>query len=91
VPTKPQTSRQLLQSLVPVVDSEMPLAQNYKDDVSLLESEAALVKSNMTQTDAEFGRYQGAHTRINVSIAFLSIDSIGFDFHQESVEAFSFR
>ena len=65
----------------------MPLAQNYKDDVSLLESEAAFAKPNMTRTDAELGRYQGAHTKINVSIRFSSFDSIDFDFQQAMIEA----
>ena len=48
----------------------MPLAQNYKDDVSLLESEAALVNTTVTQSSAEPGPYQGAHTKIHVSTRF---------------------
>jgi len=46
--SKPQISRQLLESLVTETNTIMPLAQNYKDDVSLLESETVLSKTAMT-------------------------------------------
>jgi hypothetical protein len=40
----------------------MPLAQNYKDDVSRLESEAALTKNCMTR---EPGIPQGFHMNVS--------------------------
>jgi hypothetical protein len=65
--SKPQISRQLLESLVTVTDSKMPLAQNYKDDVSLLESEAALSKATMDSMSAEFDLHQDTNAKTNVS------------------------
>ncbi|CAF0757500.1 unnamed protein product [Adineta steineri] len=64
--SKSQTSRQLLESLITVIDTNMPLAQNYKDDVSLLESETALTKATMgCTTDSNFGIRQEFNTRPN--------------------------
>lgn len=52
----------------------MPLAQNYKDDVSLLESETALSKTTMnSNTDTEFSTSQDASTKPNVCIYLYSI------------------
>ncbi|CAF3398956.1 unnamed protein product [Rotaria sp. Silwood1] len=65
--SKPQISRQLLESLVTVIDSQMPLAQNYKDDVSLLESEAALSKVKVPSINTEFNICQESNTKVNVS------------------------
>ncbi|CAF2343091.1 unnamed protein product [Rotaria sp. Silwood2] len=65
--SKPQISRQLLESLVSVVDPKMPLAQNYKDDVSLLESEAALSKAKMPCHNMGFNIHQETNTKVNVS------------------------
>ncbi|CAF0930435.1 unnamed protein product [Rotaria sp. Silwood1] len=63
--SKPQISRQLLESLVTVIDSQMPLAQNYKDDVSLLESEAALSKVKVPSINTEFNICQESNTKVN--------------------------
>jgi hypothetical protein len=41
----------------------MPLAQNYKDDVSLLESETALSKPTMQSNNTEFGSNQEINVR----------------------------
>ncbi|CAF0879756.1 unnamed protein product [Rotaria sordida] len=62
---KPQISRQLLESLVSAIDSNMPLAQNYKDDVSLLESEAALSTTQMPCNNMEFNMRQETNTKVN--------------------------
>ena len=51
----------------------MPLAQNYKDDVSLLESEATLAKTTGNAATTSLGAYQGAHTMMNVSV---NVDSV---------------
>ncbi|CAF0763164.1 unnamed protein product [Rotaria sordida] len=63
--SKPQISRQLLESLVSAIDSNMPLAQNYKDDVSLLESEAALSTTQMPCNNMEFNMRQETNTKVN--------------------------
>ena len=52
--SKAQISRQLLRSLVISTDLKMPLAQNYKDDVSLLESETVLSKVTEFSIDTKF-------------------------------------
>jgi hypothetical protein len=65
---KPQISRQLLKSVVTITDPTMPLAQNYKDDVSLLESEAALSKTAMNCINTEFPAGQETNTKANVSL-----------------------
>jgi len=46
----------------------MPLAQNYKDDVSLLESETALSKATMNIITPEFSARQETNTTTNVSV-----------------------
>ena len=61
---KSKNSRQLLESIVIEFNSKMPLAQNYKDDVSLLESEAALSRAKGPSINNEFSTNQG----INVSV-----------------------
>jgi hypothetical protein len=66
-PFKPQISRQLLESLVTVTDPTMPLAQNYKDDVSLLESEAALAKPTTSGIRTELITHQQTNANIIVS------------------------
>ncbi|UJR28185.1 hypothetical protein I4U23_009438 [Adineta vaga] len=65
ISSKPQISRQLLESLITVIDSKMPLAQNYKDDVSLLESEAALTNVTMERVNTDFGIHQETNTKAN--------------------------
>ncbi|CAF4245656.1 unnamed protein product, partial [Rotaria magnacalcarata] len=65
--SKPQISRQLLESLVTAIDSKMPLAQNYKDDVSLLESETALSKAKTTCNTMDFNIRQETDLKIDVS------------------------
>ena len=51
----------------------MPLAQNYKDDVSLLESEATLAKTAGNTAGTSFGAYQGSHAIMSVSV---NVDSV---------------
>jgi hypothetical protein len=48
----------------------MPLAQNYKDDVSLLESEAALAKTKLNIITTQFPAYEENHTKTDVSANF---------------------
>lgn len=45
----------------------MPLAQNYKDDVSLLESEAAFTNVTMGHANVGLGTRQGTNSKPNVS------------------------
>jgi hypothetical protein len=45
----------------------MPLAQNYKDDVSLLESETALSKVTMGSINTKFDAHQETNAKTNVS------------------------
>jgi hypothetical protein len=45
----------------------MPLAQNYKDDVSLLESETALTKTTIDCINPQPSIPQGFHINLNVS------------------------
>jgi hypothetical protein len=63
--SKPQTSRKLLESLITLTDSKMPLAQNYKDDVSLLESETALSKVTMGSINTKFDAHQETNAKTN--------------------------
>ncbi len=58
---------QLLENLVTVTDFKMPLAQNYIDDVSLVESEASLTKTTMDCINTESSIQQGSHIDKNVS------------------------
>jgi hypothetical protein len=46
----------------------MPLAQNYKDDVSLLESETALSKATMDIITPELSARRETNTTTNVSV-----------------------
>lgn len=66
--SKPQISRQLLESLIIALDPTMPLAQNYKDDVSLLESEAAISKAKMACSTTELNMRPETNTKVDVSI-----------------------
>jgi hypothetical protein len=45
----------------------MPLAQNYKDDVSLLESETPLTKTTINCINREPAIPSGFHMHMNVS------------------------
>ncbi|CAF1631594.1 unnamed protein product, partial [Adineta ricciae] len=65
ISSKPQAPRQLLKSLIPTVDNNMPLAQNYKDDVSLLESEAAFTNVTMGHANVGLGTRQGTNSKPN--------------------------
>jgi hypothetical protein len=54
----------------------MPLAQNYKDDVSLLESETALSKAIMNIIPTKFSACQETNTKTNVSVNLHFIEAL---------------
>ncbi len=54
-------------TIATVADFEMPLAQNYVDDVSIVESGAPITKTTMDCTNTEIGIQQGFHINMNVS------------------------
>jgi hypothetical protein len=85
ITSKPQISRQLLKSLVTETEANMPLAQNYKDDVSLLESEAALSKTTMNCMNTDFVANQEINTKPNVSECLYFILEFYRDINKESL------
>jgi hypothetical protein len=61
-------------------DPIMPLAQNYKDDVSLLESETALSKGTMNRMNTEFPTHQENDAQTNVSEYFFCVIGVFYPF-----------